>query len=365
MFSIGGIGVGDFSHGQPALAKLVARLAESFDVTFYSLIPTDARIRPAAYRLRAPVGRPWRLPVKGALWLDLLGRFLADHARSPYDALLSFWVYPMGTFVAGLARLIGRPSAGVLLGAELANAPEIAYGELRHVLGPAIIGGTCRALSALVAVSTQQLEALRRLGVQHPNVHLIPWGADLAMFPFAERRREPPLKILNVANISPVKDHATLVRAFALVRREIPAKLRIVGGGSLGPIRALVGQLGLSDDVELVGPVPHAAVPAHYAWADMFVLTSISEGQSGALADALASGVLAVTTPVGAALDLGEEVAVIVGIRDPPDLARKILAISADPEVWNAKVLAARGWAVTNDLDWTVERMAHLLRDLH
>jgi glycosyltransferase involved in cell wall biosynthesis len=365
LFSIGGIGMGMFSQGQPTMVKVVERLAERFDVTFYSLLPIDPCFEPRGYRLRSPSHRSDRFRIKGHLWWALLKRFLADHRQSPYDVLTSFWGYPMGAFVASLARVARRPSAAVFLGAELASVPEIGYGELRTFGGQRRIALLCAALSSVIVVSTSQIDALRRLGVTRHDLHLIPWGADQDVFGFEPKTLVPPLKIVHVANCMPVKDQATLIEAFALLRETTPAKLRIVGGNfSSGSVRDLVARRGLSADVEFTGPVPYEAVHSQYRWADMFVLTSLSEGQPCALTEAVSCGVLGVSTPVGIASDLGDGAAVIVDKRDPHGIASKIRAIAADPEAWRAKVDKARQWSIAHDFDWTIDQMTGVLSNL-
>lgn len=347
------------------MAQIVARLADLFDVTYYSLVAVDPSFVPATYRLRSPIRAPDGTPSRGSLWPGLAARFLADHARRPFDVVMSFWGYPMGTFVVALAHLVRRPSMVLVLGSELARLPSIGYGQLQHPLRRVLVLQTCARATALVLISTNQLNILRGEGLVRPDVHVIPWGADRRMFRYVEKVRAPPLKIVHVANLTPVKDQVTLIRAFALVRRDIDARLRIVGPDFMsGAIQALVHDLALSAHVEFAGKVPHEAVAEHYLWADMFVLTSLSEGQNGALTEAVTCGVLPVSTEVGLATDLGAEAAVIVKMRDPVDIARKITAISTNPVAWKEKARRAHEWAVAHDLDWTIDRFKDLLEDI-
>ncbi len=128
-----------------------------------------------------------------------------------------------------------------------------------------------------------------------------------------------------------------------------------------GALQRLAGELGLQDDVEFVGPVPHLEVPHHYHWADIFIMTSLSEGQCVALAEAAMSGVLLVSTPVGCIGDMGEGGAVVVRMGDPADVAAKIRAIVSDREQWDRKVASARAWAEKHDFRWTVERLTTVI----
>ena len=366
IFAPGGIGVGLFSQGQPALGSLVASLAERFDVTFYSLAPVNPGFAPEGFRLRAT---SVTADVKGARWLDLARRFVADHLTARYDRMLSLWGYPIGAFVVGLSRTLGVPAAVMLLGAETADVPAIGYGHLGQPLSRRLVIETCRRADALVAVAQSQLDALARCGFARPDDHVVPIGAEAALFPFEARpRTEPftkPLKILHVGNLTAVKDQATLLRAFARLPAPLGARLRIVGEGSLrGALVALIRELGLDGAVELTGAVPFGEMPNHYRWADMFVLTSLSEGQNRSLTEAAMCGVLQVSTPVGHIADLGETVAVVVRASDPQHVADRIVGIAGDADGWGRRVRAARGWAATHDMAWTVERLGAILEGL-
>lgn len=95
---------------------------------------------------------------------------------------------------------------------------------------------------------------------------------------------------LSVGTLREEKDHATLVRAFALVAGEFPEwRLRLVGDGPLvGSIRAQVAELGLQGKIELAGPTRDVA--SAYAAARFVVLPSRYEAFGLVAAEALAAG---------------------------------------------------------------------------
>lgn len=105
---------------------------------------------------------------------------------------------------------------------------------------------------------------------------------------------EPPV-ILGVGRLTKQKDFPTLIRAFALVRRERQARLMILGEGEARPqLEALVQQLRLEHDVALPGFVEN---PYKYMKrAALFVLSSNWEGLPNALIEALALGTRVVST---------------------------------------------------------------------
>jgi glycosyltransferase involved in cell wall biosynthesis len=368
IFSPGGIGGGAFAQGLPALASLVAGLAARFDVTFYPLFPVAPGFVPDGYSVRAPASDAGGPAARGLRWAGLARRFVADHLRARHDRMLSFWGYPMGAFVVGLARAVRVPAAVLLLGAETADVPAIGYGHLGRPVTRRLVLETCRRADALVAVSAQQLATLATHGFTRANAEIVPIGAEAELFPFAPRTRRAPLKILHVANLTAVKDQPTLLRAFARVRAElgarlqIDARLRIVGDGERrGELERLIRELTIADAVELVGAVPFATMPDHYRWADLALLTSLSEGQNRFLTEAAMSGVLTVSTPVGHIADLGEAAAVVVPPGDPARIAERIVAIAGDPAGWERRVRAARAWAAAHDMAWTVARMTEIV----
>ena len=102
----------------------------------------------------------------------------------------------------------------------------------------------------------------------------------------------------------------------------------------------------------------------HYRWANMFVLTSLSEGQNRSLTEAAMCGVLQVSTPVGHIANLGETVAVVVRAGDPRHIADRIVDIAGDADGWRRRVRAAYGWAASHDMAWTVERLSGILEGM-
>ena len=105
---------------------------------------------------------------------------------------------------------------------------------------------------------------------------------------------QPPV-ILSVGRLTAQKDQQTLIRAFALVRKNVAARLLILGEGeNRAELEALVSELGLASDVSLPGF--HKNPFAFMARARLFVLSSAWEGLPGALIQALACGCPVVST---------------------------------------------------------------------
>jgi len=105
---------------------------------------------------------------------------------------------------------------------------------------------------------------------------------------------EPPV-IISVGELSPRKDFATLLRAFAKVRVQTPCRLVILGkGGQKQALLALAQELGVATDFDLPGFQPN---PYDFlAHASLFAFSSRWEGLPLALVEALAAGTPVVST---------------------------------------------------------------------
>jgi glycosyltransferase involved in cell wall biosynthesis len=106
--------------------------------------------------------------------------------------------------------------------------------------------------------------------------------------------------VTTVGHVHPRKDHRTLVRAMARVRDVLgpsAARLVIIGaadGEEAAHVRALISELGLSDQVDLVGA---QANPLKFvARSTVFALSSRNEGMGIAILEAMAVGVPVVST---------------------------------------------------------------------
>jgi L-malate glycosyltransferase len=139
--------------------------------------------------------------------------------------------------------------------------------------------------------------------------------------------------VMAVARLDPVKDFPTLIDAFAAVRAQIPrARLVIVGDG---PERARLEQCAARPDVagsvDLIGY--RAGVRQLLPAADVYVSSSISEGVSITILEAMAANIPVVATAVGGTpevLPTADAGGVLVPSRDSQRLASAIVSLERD-----------------------------------
>ena len=110
-----------------------------------------------------------------------------------------------------------------------------------------------------------------------------------------------------VGRLDPVKDQAALVRAFACLRTEYPDALLVIAGD--GPcrdqLRGLAASFGIASQVRFLGE--RYDIPAVLRAFDVFVLSSIAEGISNTILEAMAAGLPVVATRVGGNPELVED----------------------------------------------------------
>ena len=139
--------------------------------------------------------------------------------------------------------------------------------------------------------------------------------------------------ILAAARFSIEKNLETLLQAFALVAVEhSKARLWLVGDGpERQMLEGLAHQLGIDSKIRFFGFRNDVAELLRAA--DVFTLTSLSEGLSVALLEAAASGLPIVATDVGGNREIVNppECGLIVPPRDPRALAAAYLQLLRDP----------------------------------
>ena len=194
-----------------------------------------------------------------------------------------------------------------------------------------------REYSRILPVNRFNARWERRLGAPADRIHTVVNGVDTATFtPVESEPAEPTISF--VGRIDPLKDLETLVRAFALVRQEIPrARLRIFGPvqksnvAYMERIRSVTAELGVNGAVSWEGPSAGSR-PAIEA-GSIVALSSISEGLPFTVVEAMMCGRATVNTDVGGVsecLDEQQTTGRLVPARDPRAFADACIELLSD-----------------------------------
>jgi len=263
-------------------------------------------------------------------------------------ALLAARLLPKELRPRVLLREVGSPSIARRLDPYLQN--RIAYRLLRFAyrFADAVVTlteGAGRDLARNFGVPEQMIARMSANAVINSVATDAPEGA-----------REPGL-IVSVGRLSPEKDYATLIRAFAKAA-QAGWRLEIAGEGPMrAPLEALIRQLRMQDRVTLTGFVTDP-FPV-FSRATLAVSSSQYEGFGNAIVEALACGtpVVATDCPYGPREILADgRYGTLVPLGDADALAKAITqAMTATPDRAALRARAAMH---------TVSRAADALLDI-
>ncbi len=186
--------------------------------------------------------------------------------------------------------------------------------------------------------------AAERHGAPADRIAVVPWGADLALFPLAPFMAAP--HVVSLRQLEPLYDVECLIDALPAVKDRVPGlRVTIAGEGRLrGALEVLTRARGLSDLVRFVGLVPHLELPALLASAAVVVSCARSDSTSISLLEAMASGATPVVSNLAGNrewIDPGVE-GLLFAPGDAPALARALVFALADAAFRRAARLSAR-----------------------
>ncbi len=136
--------------------------------------------------------------------------------------------------------------------------------------------------------------------------------------------------IINVGRLSPQKNQKLLIDvAYNLVQRGLDFEVWILGVGELeGELKAQVDLLGLQDVVKFMGFQKNPY--AYMAVADIFLLTSITEGYPLVIAEALSLGIPLISTNVTGPSELLNNGVGILTSMNVEDISENVAALIED-----------------------------------
>lgn len=232
-----------------------------------------------------------------------------------------------------------------------------------------------RRVDRYLAISSAVERELLQGGVDADRIRRVPSGVDLSRFEGVDPDQHwraslglRPGEVLfcNVAALAPHKDQQTLLRGFrAFLDDGGAGRLVILGEGELrNDLERLRAQLGLESDVLLPGFTPDV-LPRLRA-ADVFVLSSRTEGLGTSILDAMALARPVVATRAGGIVDavVDGETGRLVEPGDPAALAAALLELQRSAATRQRMGLAGQARAGQFDVRRTIELTLDAYREL-
>jgi glycosyltransferase involved in cell wall biosynthesis len=209
-----------------------------------------------------------------------------------------------------------------------------------------------RRTDRIVGCSDGVRQALLAMGMPAERTIAIPNGVRLE--PFAQADAHPFEQripgIVMVARFSKQKDHATLLRALALLRgRGLAPPLQFAGGGKevhRKPLERLALELGIAEQVQFLGVVRD--VPERLMAHRLAVLGTHYEGMPLALLEGMAAGCAVIGSAVPGVREVIEDGVdgLLVADSDPVAMADALERVLRNPEQAAAMAATARRVAV-------------------
>ncbi len=205
-------------------------------------------------------------------------------------------------------------------------------------------------------------EIVKVAGYLAKKITAFPWGINQQMFNPTKGDQQIRRK-LNWQNnkvlimnrwFEPVYGVEYFIEALPEVIKKIPeTRVILIGEGSLGQkIRNMVNDYNLKDFVWFAGRIPHEKMANYLCVSDLYVSSSLSDGSSSCLMEALSCGIPAVVSDVSVYYEWIKDGynGYVVPRKNPTAISRAIVSILQNP---NINQMKANSLAIAKEkADW-------------
>lgn len=266
------------------------------------------------------------------------------------------------------AALAGvRPLVLFIWGTDVEGGGEIDVPLVRDVA----LRRVFRRCDLVLSTSAHMARVVRHQVPDPVSLEVVPWGVDLDAFrPRIGPRREGPLRLGFIKTFRELYAPGDLIDAFARIAPDHPdVTLRMAGGGPLlDAMRDRVAERGLSERIELPGPIPRDTVPDALRDLDVLVNCSVMESYGVVILEAAACGIPSVVTDVGGVHEVcvADETCLLVPPGDVGALARALDRLIRDAALRErmgaaGRALAERVGSWDHTVDTVLDRSERLV----
>ena len=353
----GGFGTGKNNLGIPVLEQIVKLLSGEFKITVFQLYQVSENYKAQGFELFGFSNKN-----KVALYFKFFVSFYKEHRKKKFDVVHGFWIWPCGILAVGLGKFLQLKSVASVLGGDGSSVPEINYGYLHRPIYRSLILWALHQANEANALTNYLADNLKRMGLKR-ELKIIPWGVDPEMFSYKEKLLHIPIRFLHIGNFHPVKDQSSLLKAFAIISQSVNCTLTMIGEGREEmKIQKLVEELGIQEKVTIFHHMPYSKLAEFYHQSDILLHTSLSEGQSEVVTEAMSCGLVVCGTKVGLLYDLPQG-CIAVDVKDFRALADKILSLISNDTQLNSIRQHGKDWASKNTIQWTTGVIGKLYQE--
>ena len=278
-----------------------------------------------------------KIPYIRMLLYFIFGFILTTYVakKQKCDLIHIHWVIPAGLIGILVGKLLKIQVAVTIHGSDMRIALE------KDGLLKSLFISVLRKTSHIHCVSKIQKEKIKTLGFPEEKLSVFPMGIDENFLNSSFKRKlfdeTSSITIISNRNLMPIYNISLLIKAIPIILNELPrVKFIIAGDGSEREIlEKEIDRLNLSDYVKFLGRIPHQEMPYLLAKSDIYVSTSLFDGTSVSLLEAMASGCFPVVSDIPANREWIEDGknGFLFPVNDEKTLAKKILYAIHDQEL--------------------------------
>ena len=292
--------------------------------------------------------RLWSFPLSTRLIIDVLAArpdVIHVHGYRSFHSELAAWLR-----ILKKVPYVLSPH-GSLLGYKYLARTKLS--KVLHVLYDALTFKRALREAVCIAVtSSQEAEEALQIGIPQNKIRVMPHAENFAGIAVPLTSPQPAHRILAVGRVDPEQNWDTLIKAFAMVLKQVPdAELTIVGPSSFGhtyigfksdyqrKLLELCHELNVGDRVVFAGPLLGEELKKAYASSGIFVYISPYGNYGRTHIEAAACGKPIVSTPVGIVPDLvgNDEGGFLVDPYDTSGIAQAIVTLLSNTTLYQAK----------------------------
>ncbi len=265
------------------------------------------------------------------------------------------WAIPTGLIGILAGTLFKKPVVVTIHGSDFRMAME------GSILLKKLFIYVCKKTRHVNCVSGAQKKEIEELGIAGKKISIIPMGVETGFREAGRRRKridqDQSMNVISNRNLLPIYNVSQLIQAIPLIlKEETETRFFIAGNGpEREKLEKEAKELNVEKSVQFLGSVPHEEMPDLLTKADIYVSTSLYDGTSVSLLEAMAAGAFPVVTDIAPNREWIENGrnGFLFPAHDEFLLAKKILDAIHDKELlergrkWNQSIVEERAlWSV-------------------
>lgn len=301
-------------------------------------------------------------------FFSLFFLFKAIFVARRSDIIHAQWIVPSGLIGVLIKKLYNKPLICTTRGSDLSLSKRGFFNLLlKYVL---------KNCDYVASNNVEHVKIIKSLNFIDKNrIFYIPNGLDYGLYKIRDKNKirnklglsKKDKIILFVGYLIKRKRIDILIRAFLRIyKKHKNLKLIIIGSGPLNEKhKSLVNNLDLSNSINFLGTLPAEKVAFFMSAADVFVLSSESEGRPNVVLEAMASGLPVVVTDVGdiKSFIVNGRDGFIVKVNDVDSLASRIGSLLDNRNI--SKQFSENGFKVVRRTNPTWKVAGRLYKSLY